>query len=86
MASEDLTDSTAKQFETNASENATGSVVNGSCLCDAVKYNVTGRSSHKVLCHRAGCKKSSGSSFQANNFYDKTVSFLLRFLYPCSFI
>jgi hypothetical protein len=47
MASEDLTDLTAKHFETNASENATGSVVNGSCLCDAVKYNVTGRSSHK---------------------------------------
>jgi hypothetical protein len=74
MTSENLTGASARHFETKASENATSLVVNGSCLCGAVKYAVTGDPVTKVLCHCNSRKKSSRSSFQANNFYNKTVS------------
>ncbi|KAL5328698.1 hypothetical protein ACEPPN_002200 [Leptodophora sp. 'Broadleaf-Isolate-01'] len=41
----------------------------GSCLCGAVKFSISGPPLMKLLCHCVSCKKISGSLFQANNFY-----------------
>ncbi|PVH94668.1 DUF636 domain protein [Periconia macrospinosa] len=43
----------------------------GSCLCKAIQYTITGTPLTTVLCHCTNCKKSSGSSFQANLFFKK---------------
>ncbi|KAL5360570.1 Mss4-like protein [Aspergillus floccosus] len=43
----------------------------GSCLCEAVKYTVSGDPKHSVLCHCDSCQKVSGSTFMANYLYDK---------------
>ncbi|KAF2819888.1 DUF636 domain protein [Ophiobolus disseminans] len=42
---------------------------NGSCLCGAIRYTLNGKPMTTVLCHCKNCKKSSGSSFQANLFF-----------------
>lgn len=47
--------------------------VNGSCLCSAITFTLAGTSSTTVLCHCLSCKKSSGSAFQANGFYEISV-------------
>jgi len=43
----------------------------GSCLCQAVKYELTDDAFRKVLCHCTECKKATGSAFMANNWYQK---------------
>jgi len=40
--------------------------VTGSCLCQAVKYTVSGSPRGTVLCHCSNCQKTTGSAF-ANN-------------------
>ncbi|TVY44574.1 hypothetical protein LSUB1_G000840 [Lachnellula subtilissima] len=48
-------------------------ITNGSCLCGSITYTVSGTPSTSVLCHCTSCKKSSGSAFMANNFYEASV-------------
>ncbi|KAH7405883.1 DUF636 domain protein [Phaeosphaeria sp. MPI-PUGE-AT-0046c] len=48
---------------------ASGSALNGSCLCNSIRYKLDGAPITTVLCHCKNCKKSSGSSFQANLFF-----------------
>lgn len=45
----------------------------GSCLCKGVQYSIRGQAQMNVLCHCLNCQKSSGSAFQANGFYNKSV-------------
>ncbi|EXJ83316.1 hypothetical protein A1O1_06935 [Capronia coronata CBS 617.96] len=42
----------------------------GVCLCGNVEFEVHGKPVTNVLCHCVNCQKSSGSSFQANYFYE----------------
>lgn len=51
----------------------------GSCLCGKVKYTITGQPGTKVLCHCNSCKKSTGSSFMANEFYQRKVTSTVSF-------
>ncbi len=44
------------------------STVRGACLCGAVRFSVTGRFVHFVLCHCSRCRKGSGSAHAANLF------------------
>lgn len=43
----------------------------GSCLCEAVKYTVSGPASLQYLCHCRNCQKSSGTAFNANCFFPR---------------
>jgi hypothetical protein len=45
----------------------------GSCLCNTIRYSLEGAPITTVLCHCKNCKKSSGSSFQANLFFKQDV-------------
>ncbi|CZR57825.1 related to DUF636 domain protein [Phialocephala subalpina] len=47
-------------------------LVHGSCLCGAITFTLAGAPSTTVLCHCLSCKKSSGSAFQANGFYENS--------------
>ena len=38
----------------------------GSCLCNGVRYTITGQVSEFGYCHCASCRKASGSAFGAN--------------------
>jgi hypothetical protein len=49
------------------------SLTYGSCLCGSIKYTLSGAPSTTVLCHCISCKKSSGSAFKANGFYQASV-------------
>ena len=44
---------------------ATSAPLKGSCLCGAVKYEVTGNPTAFDLCHCSRCRESSGSAFIA---------------------
>ncbi|TVY91856.1 hypothetical protein LAWI1_G002178 [Lachnellula willkommii] len=55
-------------------------ITNGSCLCGSITYIISGTPSTTVLCHCISCKKSSGSAFMANNFYEASVK--SQFLSP----
>ncbi|TIC91126.1 Non-reducing end alpha-L-arabinofuranosidase BoGH43B [Colletotrichum higginsianum] len=50
---------------------ASQSLINGSCLCGAVKYTVAGGYALTVLCHCNSCRKFTGSSFGANSLVDR---------------
>lgn len=52
---------------------STPDVVTGSCLCQKVRYKVTGAPLTTIICHCDSCRKSTGSAFMANSFYLKTV-------------
>jgi len=39
---------------------------NGSCLCGAIRYEISGGLGPFVLCHCAQCRKAQGSAFAAN--------------------
>ena len=41
------------------------SPIPGSCLCGAVRYEVTGRISPIALCHCSKCRKANGSAFHS---------------------
>lgn len=47
--------------------------IHGSCLCGAVQFTLSGSPLMAVLCHCISCRKTSGSSFQANNIYKTSV-------------
>lgn len=47
----------------------------GSCLCNAVTYELTGKAHMKILCHCSMCKKATGSCFMANWWYAKDVGY-----------
>lgn len=40
--------------------------INGSCLCGAVKYNVTGNAVRFYHCHCQRCRKSTGTGHASN--------------------
>ncbi|MCL1126258.1 GFA family protein [Shewanella surugensis] len=42
--------------------------VKGSCLCQAVKFEIEGEFEHFFLCHCAYCRKDTGSAHAANLF------------------
>ncbi len=46
----------------------------GSCLCDSVRYELTGELQKFFLCHCQRCRKDTGSAHAANLFV-KPVSF-----------
>ncbi|GIK05756.1 hypothetical protein Aspvir_009869 [Aspergillus viridinutans] len=46
-------------------------VVTGSCLCQTVRYKVTGAPKTTVVCHCESCRKASASAFMANSLYLK---------------
>jgi hypothetical protein len=39
----------------------------GSCLCGAVRYEITGRISPIILCHCSKCRKANGSAFHSGS-------------------
>jgi hypothetical protein len=43
-----------------------GAVLEGGCLCGAVRYRVSGPLGPVVLCHCGQCRKAQGSAFAAN--------------------
>ena len=45
----------------------------GSCLCGAVKFEVTGNFERFYLCHCAHCRKDTGSAHAANLFSGTAV-------------
>ena len=44
--------------------------VNGSCLCNEVKFKITGPFSLFALCHCSRCRKSTGSAHASNIYTD----------------
>lgn len=42
--------------------------VSGSCLCGAVRFEISGGFEHFFLCHCARCRKDTGSAHAANLF------------------
>ena len=40
-------------------------MINGSCLCGTVKYELKGEISQILLCHCSRCRKATGSAFAA---------------------
>ncbi|KAF4233914.1 hypothetical protein CNMCM8980_004110 [Aspergillus fumigatiaffinis] len=50
---------------------STPDTVTGSCLCQTVRYKVTGPPQSTIICHCDSCRKSTGSAFMANSFYMK---------------
>jgi hypothetical protein len=42
-------------------------VYTGSCLCGAIRYEITGRISPIVLCHCSKCRKANGSAFHSGS-------------------
>ncbi|KAK1585203.1 glutathione-dependent formaldehyde-activating enzyme [Colletotrichum navitas] len=47
------------------------SLIDGSCLCGAVKYTIGEGYGLTVLCHCNSCRKFTGSSFGANSLIDR---------------
>src|SRR5512136_235547 len=41
-------------------------MINGSCLCGTIRYEIRGGLGPIVLCHCAQCRKAQGSAFAAN--------------------
>jgi hypothetical protein len=41
----------------------------GSCLCGAIKYEVTGEPVRTAVCHCDDCRKATGSSYATNFFF-----------------
>ena len=38
-----------------------GSIIEGGCLCRAVRYRATGAASHPTLCHCNSCRRAAGA-------------------------
>jgi hypothetical protein len=43
-----------------------GAVLEGGCLCGAVRYRISGPIGPVVLCHCGQCRKAQGAAFAAN--------------------
>ncbi|KAH9220868.1 hypothetical protein DL95DRAFT_442486 [Leptodontidium sp. 2 PMI_412] len=48
--------------------------IQGSCLCGAVKFSLSGSPLIRILCNCVSCKKTSGLLFQANNCYNTSLT------------
>jgi hypothetical protein len=46
----------------------TGTMLRGSCLCGAVKYEVTGEPTRFFHCHCSRCRKATGTGHASNVF------------------
>lgn len=49
----------------------------GSCLCGAVRYEITGELGPIFLCHCSKCRKASGSAFNAVAPVSRCIFYLL---------
>jgi len=50
---------------------------NGSCLCGAIKFTISGKIKNIVYCHCSLCRKAQGSAFATNgNVEVKNFNFL----------
>jgi len=50
---------------------------NGSCLCGAIKFTISGKIKNIVYCHCSLCRKAQGSAFATNgNVKMKNFNFL----------
>ena len=45
-------------------------MIRGSCLCGAIRYEITGPLSAAIYCHCTQCRKATGSSFATNAAVD----------------
>lgn len=54
--------------------------ISGSCLCQQIRYELTGDPQVKLLCHCENCRKVTGFSFMANAVYQEDVSTILSHL------
>ncbi|KAJ5665686.1 uncharacterized protein N7477_008134 [Penicillium maclennaniae] len=50
---------------------STINIITGSCLCQEVRYEVTGPATVTLLCHCNNCRKMTGSTYMANAIYRK---------------
>ena len=41
-------------------------MIKGSCLCEAVQYQIDGKLGPAMMCHCAKCRKASGSAYAVN--------------------
>jgi hypothetical protein len=48
---------------TTQQETIMSSILNGGCLCGAVRYRVHGQPFHVTHCHCVSCRKASGAAF-----------------------
>jgi hypothetical protein len=52
----------------------TADIIEGGCLCNAVRYRITGRSLAQLICHCQTCRRASGApsvawvTFRASDF------------------
>lgn len=49
-------------------------VIQGSCVCEKIHYELTGPPITNIICHCDNCRKITGSVFMANSAYTKEVS------------
>ncbi|KAJ5747141.1 uncharacterized protein N7511_008837 [Penicillium nucicola] len=47
------------------------SKIKGSCVCEKVRYEITGQPITNIICHCDTCRKTTGSVFMANSVYMK---------------
>ncbi|KAJ5355503.1 uncharacterized protein N7496_012715 [Penicillium cataractarum] len=45
--------------------------ISGSCLCQQIRYEISGDPQVRLLCHCDNCRKATGSSFMANAVYQE---------------
>lgn len=46
-------------------------IYNGSCLCNKVKYEISGTIKNIIYCHCSNCRKAQGSAFATNGNVNK---------------
>lgn len=51
---------------------------NGSCLCGAVVFEITGEIKNIIYCHCSKCRKAQGSAFATNGNLDKKHFNIIR--------
>jgi Glutathione-dependent formaldehyde-activating enzyme len=75
LHSRDGQDSEVPEMQTTIAANADSVRTRyGSCLCQAIRYELVEEPFRRVLCHCIECKKATGSAFMANSWYNKDVS------------
>ncbi|KAJ6091895.1 hypothetical protein N7467_003864 [Penicillium canescens] len=45
--------------------------ITGSCVCEKIRYELTGQPITNIICHCDTCRKTTGSVFMANSMYMK---------------
>ncbi|KAJ6000348.1 hypothetical protein N7481_000757 [Penicillium waksmanii] len=46
-------------------------IITGSCVCEKVRYELTGSPITNIICHCDTCRKITGSVFMANSAYTR---------------